>query len=68
MLVHDGARPLADAALFARVAAAVAEGADAVVPAVPVTDTLRRRDGGPVDRRDAAGRADAAGFRRRRPA
>ena len=49
VLVHDSARPLGDAALFARVAAAVAEAADAMVPAVPVTD-LRAGDGGPVDR------------------
>ena len=62
VLVHDGARPLADAALFARVAAAVAEGADAVVPAVPVTDTLRRRDGGPVDRRDLLAVQTPQGF------
>jgi 2-C-methyl-D-erythritol 4-phosphate cytidylyltransferase len=62
VLVHDGARPLADAALFARVAAAVAGGADAVVPAVPVTDTLRRRDGGPVDRRDLLAVQTPQGF------
>ena len=62
VLVHDGARPLADAALFARVAAAVAEGADAVVPAVPVTDTLRRRDGGPVDRHELLAVQTPQGF------
>jgi 2-C-methyl-D-erythritol 4-phosphate cytidylyltransferase len=62
ILVHDGARPLADAALFARVAAAVADGADAVVPAVPVTDTLRRRDGGPVDRGDLLAVQTPQGF------
>jgi 2-C-methyl-D-erythritol 4-phosphate cytidylyltransferase len=50
VLVHDGARPLAGADLFARVAEAVTPGVDAVVPAVAVTDTLRRRDGGGVDR------------------
>jgi 2-C-methyl-D-erythritol 4-phosphate cytidylyltransferase len=62
ILVHDGARPLADAALFARVAAAVADGADAVVPAVPVTDTLRRRGGGPVDRSDLLAVQTPQGF------
>jgi 2-C-methyl-D-erythritol 4-phosphate cytidylyltransferase len=50
IVVHDGARPLAGAALFARVVEAVREGADAAVPAVEVTDTLRRRSGGAVDR------------------
>ena len=50
VLVHDGARPLATAALFARVVAAVRAGADAVVPGVPVSDSLRAVDGGVVDR------------------
>ena len=50
VLVHDGARPLATAALFARVVAAVRAGADAVVPGVPVADSLRAVDGGVVDR------------------
>jgi 2-C-methyl-D-erythritol 4-phosphate cytidylyltransferase len=51
IVVHDGARPLAGADLFARVVEAVREGADAAVPVVDVTDTLRNRSGGPVDRR-----------------
>jgi len=50
IVVHDGARPLAGAELFARVVGAVRDGADAAVPAVDVTDTLRRRSGGAVDR------------------
>jgi 2-C-methyl-D-erythritol 4-phosphate cytidylyltransferase len=50
VVVHDGARPLADAALFAAVVDAVREGADAAVPGVPVADTLRSRGGGVVDR------------------
>jgi 2-C-methyl-D-erythritol 4-phosphate cytidylyltransferase len=50
ILVHDGARPLAGADLFARVVEAVRAGADAAVPAVEITDTLRHRSGGPVDR------------------
>jgi 2-C-methyl-D-erythritol 4-phosphate cytidylyltransferase len=40
--VHDAARPLATAALFARVVAAVRAGADAAVPGLPVTDTVKR--------------------------
>jgi 2-C-methyl-D-erythritol 4-phosphate cytidylyltransferase len=50
VLVHDAARPLATPTLFTAVADAVRAGADAVVPAVPVVDTVRMVDGGPVDR------------------
>ena len=50
VLVHDGARPLATPALFDRVVVAVRAGADAVVPVVPVADSLRAVDGGVVDR------------------
>jgi len=50
ILVHDGARPLASPALFRSVVEAVGAGADAVVPGVPVADSLRRMTGGPVDR------------------
>jgi len=48
--VHDAARPLASDALFERVISAVRAGADAAVPGIAVSDTLRRRDGGIVDR------------------
>jgi 2-C-methyl-D-erythritol 4-phosphate cytidylyltransferase len=41
VVVHDGARPLASAALFRSVVAQVVSGADAVVPALAVTDTLK---------------------------
>jgi 2-C-methyl-D-erythritol 4-phosphate cytidylyltransferase len=44
VLVHDGARPLASPALFARVVAAVRAGADAVVPGIAVADTIKRVD------------------------
>ena len=50
VLVHDAARPLASPALFARVVAAVRSGAEGVVPVVPVVDTVRSLDGGPLDR------------------
>jgi 2-C-methyl-D-erythritol 4-phosphate cytidylyltransferase len=50
VIVHDGARPLAPAALFRSVVGAVVAGADVAVPCVPVTDTLRSRSGAPVDR------------------
>ena len=50
IVVHDAARPLASLELFRQVIAAVREGADAAVPGVAVADTLRRIDGGTVDR------------------
>jgi 2-C-methyl-D-erythritol 4-phosphate cytidylyltransferase len=42
IVVHDAARPLASADLHQAVVAAVHAGADAVIPAVPVTDTIKR--------------------------
>ena len=42
VLVHDAARPLAGEDLIDRVMAGLAEGADGVVPALPVTDTVKR--------------------------
>lgn len=50
VVVHDAARPLASAALFERSIAAVRAGAAAGVPAIPVTDSLRRVVGGPIER------------------
>jgi 2-C-methyl-D-erythritol 4-phosphate cytidylyltransferase len=48
VVVHDGARPLATAALFRAVVAAVEQGADAAVPAVAVADTLKVVEDGTV--------------------
>ena len=42
VVVHDGARPLASTGLLEAVVAAVRAGADAALPAVPVTDTVKR--------------------------
>lgn len=42
--VHDGARPFASSDLFATVIAAVIGGADAAVPGVPVSDTIKQVD------------------------
>lgn len=42
VVCHDAARPGASAGLFAGVIAAVRGGADAAVPALPVSDTLKR--------------------------
>lgn len=50
ILVHDGARPLVHREVFDRVIDAVREGADAVIPVVPVTDTIRDLAGEVVDR------------------
>ncbi len=50
ILVHDGARPLADNGIFDRVIAAVSNGADVAVPVISVTDTLRWREGAAIDR------------------
>ncbi len=41
VLVHDAARALAPAALVEAVAAAVRDGADAVIPVLPVVDTVK---------------------------
>ncbi|MBN2622060.1 MAG: 2-C-methyl-D-erythritol 4-phosphate cytidylyltransferase [Acidimicrobiales bacterium] len=50
VVVHDGARPLAEPRLFQAVVDAVRAGADAAIPGTAVTDTLRARSGGLVDR------------------
>lgn len=42
VVVHDAARPLASADLYGRVIAAVRDGADAAVPALPIVDTVKR--------------------------
>jgi 2-C-methyl-D-erythritol 4-phosphate cytidylyltransferase len=45
VLVHDAARPLVDDALIDRVLAALDGGAEAVVPALDIADTVKRVDG-----------------------
>jgi 2-C-methyl-D-erythritol 4-phosphate cytidylyltransferase len=45
VLVHDAARPLVPVELVDAVATAVREGADAVVPALPVVETIKEVDG-----------------------
>ncbi|HEY0695740.1 MAG TPA: 2-C-methyl-D-erythritol 4-phosphate cytidylyltransferase [Kribbella sp.] len=44
ILVHDAARPFVPAAVIERVVEAVRAGAPAVIPVVPVTDTIKRID------------------------
>ena len=62
VLVHDAARPAASPALFRAVLTAVRAGADAVVPGVAVTDSLRRRAGGAVDREELVAVQTPQGF------
>jgi 2-C-methyl-D-erythritol 4-phosphate cytidylyltransferase len=50
IVVHDAARPLATPDLFEAVIAAVDDGADGALCAVPLTDTIRLTSGGTVDR------------------
>jgi 2-C-methyl-D-erythritol 4-phosphate cytidylyltransferase len=70
VLVHDAARPLAPPAMIDAVAAAVLDGrADAVIPALPVVDTVKRVDAGgwvlgTVERADLRGVQTPQGFRR----
>lgn len=44
ILVHDAARPLVPAALIDRVLAGFADGADGVIPVLPIDDTVKRVD------------------------
>ena len=48
VLIHDAARPWVSPALIHRVASALADGVEAVIPAVPVTDTIKRVAGDSV--------------------
>ncbi len=54
VLVHDAARPIVPLSLVDRVLAPLADGWDAVVPSLPVTDTIKRidRDGSIVETLD----------------
>ena len=66
MLVHDAARALAPASLFEAVIAQVGAGSPAVVPGLPVSDTIKVVDAaGRVDL-DTLARARCAPSRHRR--
>lgn len=62
VLVHDAARPGAPRAVFEAVLAALDE-ADAAVPGVPLSDTLRHLRGEPVDRDEIVGVQTPQAFR-----
>jgi len=68
VLVHDAARALTPASVFERVVAAVRSGQDAVLPVLPVVDTIKRVAGATVvaavDREDLAAAQTPQGFRR----
>ena len=68
VLVHDAARALTPAAVFEDVIAALRAGAEAVVPVLPVVDTVKRvADGrvlGTVDRTDLRSVQTPQGFTR----
>jgi len=64
VLVHDAARALTPPAVFHRVVAAVRHGHPAVIPGLPVSDTIKRIDGTEVPiltpwKREEAVEADA---------
>ncbi|HEV2886438.1 MAG TPA: 2-C-methyl-D-erythritol 4-phosphate cytidylyltransferase [Jatrophihabitans sp.] len=44
VLVHDAARPLVDPSVISAVVAALRDGAQAVIPVLPVADTIKRVD------------------------
>jgi 2-C-methyl-D-erythritol 4-phosphate cytidylyltransferase len=62
VLVHDAARPGAPRAVFDAVVAAL-DGADAAVPGMPLSDTLRHVRGEPVDREAIVGVQTPQAFR-----
>lgn len=69
VLVHDAARPLVPAELVAAVAAAVHAGNPAVVPGLPVVDTVKQVDGedhvlATIDRRPLRAIQTPQGFSR----
>jgi 2-C-methyl-D-erythritol 4-phosphate cytidylyltransferase len=68
VLVHDAARALTPSALHEAVVAALRGGAEAVVPVLPVADTVKRVEGervvGTVDRADLRAVQTPQGFRR----
>ncbi len=68
VLVHDAARALTPPEVFARVIAAVEDGAAGAIPVLPVIDTIKRVAGdeilGAVDRAELAAAQTPQGFRR----
>lgn len=67
VLIHDAARPLTPAQVFSRVFSAVEQGAQAVVPALPVTDTIKQVQESAEDSADPAGAGTPETVRRTLP-
>ncbi|MEX2293047.1 MAG: 2-C-methyl-D-erythritol 4-phosphate cytidylyltransferase [Acidimicrobiales bacterium] len=63
VIVHDAARPVPVPEVWARVVAAIRAGADAAVPCVPVTDTLRVVGGSTTPREQFLAVQTPQGFR-----
>lgn len=68
VLIHDAARPLAGVGLIGAVVAALAgTGVQGAIPAIPVTDTIKRSDGSriveTIDRSDLVAVQTPQGFR-----
>ncbi|MEV4902953.1 IspD/TarI family cytidylyltransferase [Citricoccus sp. NPDC055426] len=63
VLVHDAARPFVPVAVFQAVATALGKGAAAVVPAVPVVDTIKTVTGAAPGPEWVSGTLDRAGLR-----
>lgn len=68
VLIHDAARPFADAGVISRVIAALSEDAPAALAALPVSDTLKRADArarvtGTIDRSNLWRAQTPQGFR-----
>ncbi|MFT4214439.1 MAG: 2-C-methyl-D-erythritol 4-phosphate cytidylyltransferase [Microbacterium sp.] len=68
VLVHDAARALTPPEVFGRVIGALEDGCDAVLPVLPVIDTIKRVEGDAVldavDRSSLAAAQTPQGFRR----
>lgn len=64
VLIHDAARPFVDVEVVRRVVEALRSGARAVVPVVPMVDTIRLTDGATVDRSDYVAVQTPQGFLR----
>jgi len=63
VLVHDAARPVPLMPVWSRVVDALRGGADVAVPVVPITDTVREREGTTVDRDRLVAVQTPQGFR-----
>lgn len=69
VLIHDAARPLVPAAVAVSVLSALTDGGQAVIPVLPVVDTLKSVDAagqiaGTVDRKDFCRAQTPQGFER----